>query len=196
MDTETKPVLTRSTPVRRAWTGWALTAAPLRSAATAILVMAAALLVVSALIHLHLWSTGYRGIPTIGPLFLVQGLVTPLIALALVLTRRLVVVAVAIAGMVGTVGGFVLSDTVGLFGFHDGFAAPFAALSFVIELTAVALLLAGGTLVVRSSRTGTQYASQSHRDPEPVDEVSTLRTGGDERVTVAFAPSSLWPPRR
>ena len=100
-----------------------------------VLVAAAALLVLSAAVHLHLWSVGYRAIPSIGPLFLAQGIATPVVAVLLVLTRRLAAVAVALPTMVGTVAGFLLADTVGLFGFHDGFAAPYAATAFVIEVS-------------------------------------------------------------
>ncbi|HLX77956.1 MAG TPA: hypothetical protein VKR27_03660 [Acidimicrobiales bacterium] len=114
-----------------------------------ILVVAAGFLMVSAAVHLQLWTSGYRGIPTIGTLFFAQVIATPAVALLLTLTRWVVAVVAAIATMVGTVGGFILADTIGLFGFHDGFAAPFASTSVVVEGTAILLLLVGATIVVR-----------------------------------------------
>jgi hypothetical protein len=59
-------------------------------------------------------------------------------------------VVAALGVMVGTVGGFILADTVGLFGFYDGFAAPHASVSFAVEVSAIVLLLTGGWLLVRS----------------------------------------------
>ena len=49
----------------------------------------AVLIVVSAVIHLHLWATGYSSISVIGPLFLAQGVVSILLAVALGVFRRL-----------------------------------------------------------------------------------------------------------
>ena len=43
----------------------------------------AVLIVVSAVIHLHLWATGYSSISVIGPLFLAQGVAGILLAVAL-----------------------------------------------------------------------------------------------------------------
>ena len=53
----------------------------------------AALLIWSAVIHLHLWVASYRHIPTIGPLFLVQGIAGIVIAVAIVVLRRPIMVA-------------------------------------------------------------------------------------------------------
>ncbi len=106
----------------------------------------AALLVGSAAIHLHLWSTGYRHIPTIGPLFLLQGIVGIGLALTVAVTRR------AWASMAGalfalsTIGGLLLSVEIGLFGFKDSLGAPDATLSLVLE-SAAAVALATAALV-------------------------------------------------
>ncbi len=104
-------------------------------------------------IHLHLWSTGYRDIPTIGPLFLLQGIVGGILTVALVVLRRLFAVVAAAGFMVATIGGLLLSVNVGLFGFMDSLAAPFAGLSLAVE-SAGALILATVGVVLLTGPTG------------------------------------------
>jgi hypothetical protein len=197
MATETLSVLPRgfSEPRRPRWK-MVVAGAPMRSAATAMLAPAAVLLVVDGALHLHLWSSGYRGIPTIGPLFLAQGIATLVIAVVLLLTRWLVAVVAALATMVGTVGGFVLADTVGLFGFYDGFAAPDASISFVIEVTAIVLLLIGGALLARGWLLSKTSPSPRHQAWAVFDEVPRRGAGDDRDVNAEVAPSSGLPPRR
>jgi hypothetical protein len=197
MATEILPALPRvgAERTRPRWTVL-MAGAPPRSAATAILVPAAALLMVSGALHLDLWSSGYRGIPTIGPLFLAQGIATFVIAAVLLMTRWLAAVVVALGVMVGTVGGFILAGTVGLFGFYDGFAAPHASVSFAAEVTAIVLLLIGGSLVVRRWVQERTRALQDQQVREVVDEVQNPDTGDHEPLTIRTAPISGLPPRR
>jgi len=78
-------------------------------------VAGALLLVVSAGIHLDLYLTGYRKIPTIGWLFLVQFLVAFVLAIgALVTHSRLVAVAGA-AFALSTLGCYLLAVWIGLY---------------------------------------------------------------------------------
>ena len=82
-------------------------------------VAGALLLVVSACIHLVLYLTGYRSIPTIGWLFLVQFIVAFVLAVgALVTHSRLVAVAGA-AFALSTLGCYLLAVWIGLFGFKE-----------------------------------------------------------------------------
>jgi predicted lipoprotein with Yx(FWY)xxD motif len=82
-------------------------------------VAGALLLVVSACIHLVLYLTGYRSIPTIGWLFLVQFVVAFVLAIgALVTHSRLVAVAGA-AFALSTLGCYLLAVWIGLFGFRE-----------------------------------------------------------------------------
>src|SRR6266700_4339117 len=82
-------------------------------------VAGALLLVVSAGIHLDLYLTGYRSIPTIGWLLLVQFLVAFVLAIgALVTHSRLVAVAGA-AFALSTLGCYLLAVWIGLFGFKE-----------------------------------------------------------------------------
>ncbi len=64
-----------------------------RWAVTLLAVAGAALLVWSGVIHLQLWSDGYKDISVIGPLFLVQAIASIVLALALVVFRRLALLA-------------------------------------------------------------------------------------------------------
>ncbi len=110
------------------------------------------LLIGSALIHLHLWSTGYRHIPTIGPLFVVQGVLGMMVAAAVAVSRQTMVVAGGALFAAGTIGGLVLSVEVGLFGFQDSFGAPYATLSLVVESAAFVVLSAAAVMSLRQAR--------------------------------------------
>jgi hypothetical protein len=100
----------------------------------------AALLAGSAAVHLHLWLMGYDHIPTIGPLFLFQVIIGFLLAGIISCTRRVLPALGAIAFLVSTIGALLLSATVGIFGFHDGFDAPDALSSLFLEGAGVAVL--------------------------------------------------------
>ncbi len=109
-------------------------------------VAGALLLVVSACIHLGLYLTGFRSIPTIGWLFLVQAMVAFILAIgALVTHSRLVAVAGA-AFALSTLGCYLLAVWIGLFGFKEirtraGIAAglievaAFATLALAVAIT-------------------------------------------------------------
>jgi hypothetical protein len=113
----------------------------------------AVLVIVSAIIHLLLWAQGYRGIAVIGPLFLAQGVVSVPLAVALGLYRRLGLLVAGAALMAATAVGLLLSAQIGLFGFKDSLAAPYAGMSFVVELAgAVVLLAAAGLVLARRPR--------------------------------------------
>ena len=101
----------------------------------------AGFLVWSAVIHLMLWSDGYKDISTIGPLFLVQGIACIVLAVAIVAFRWLaLIVAGAVAG-VATAVGLLLTASVGLFGYVESLTVPYAALSLAVEFTAAFVLL-------------------------------------------------------
>jgi hypothetical protein len=75
---------------------------PRRVVTTLGVVVGAALVASTGAIHLHLWATGYRTIPTIGPLFLFQGIAGAALAVAVVAWRLLVMVSAAAGFMVAT----------------------------------------------------------------------------------------------
>jgi hypothetical protein len=100
----------------------------------------AGLLVTSGLIHLHLWDIAYQHVKTLDVLFLVQVVLCLLAALALLITRHLLVVLGAAALMAGTMVGFLLARTVGIFGFHLTFSSGLAYTVLVVEAAGVVML--------------------------------------------------------
>jgi hypothetical protein len=101
----------------------------------------AGFLVWSGVIHLELWSDGYKDISVIGPLFLVQGIATIVIAVAMVAFRWLALLAVGAATGVATAVGLLLSVNFGLFGYTESLSVPYAVLSLAVEFTAAFVLL-------------------------------------------------------
>jgi len=79
----------------------------------------AGLLAATAAIHLDLYLTGYRNIPTIGWLFLLQVIAGFALAAAVLATGNQVVAALGAGFAVATLGGYLLSIWVGLFGFTE-----------------------------------------------------------------------------
>jgi hypothetical protein len=100
----------------------------------------AGLLVTSGLIHLHLWDIAYRHVKTLDVLFLAQVVLCLLAALTLLVTRHLLVVLGAAALMAGTIVGFLLARSVGIFGFRLTFSSGLAYTVLVVEAAAVVLL--------------------------------------------------------
>ena len=101
----------------------------------------AGFLVWSGVIHLMLWSDGYKDISVIGPLFLVQAIVCIVIGVAIVAFRWLALIAVGAATGVATAAGLLLSANVGLFGSTESLSVPYAELSLAVEFTAAFVLL-------------------------------------------------------
>jgi hypothetical protein len=108
----------------------------------------AALLIWSGVIHIRLWSDGYRDISVIGPLFIVQGAGTIVIAVILVVFRRLVLLAAGAVALAATAVGLLLSVHIGLFGYRESLAVPYAGSSLVVEFTGAAILLAAAAIVL------------------------------------------------
>jgi predicted lipoprotein with Yx(FWY)xxD motif len=116
----------------------------------------AGLLVATAAIHLDLYLTGFRTIPTIGPLFLFQVIVGFALALAILaapftpVTRRPAVdasiAAVGAGYAIATLGGYLLSLWVGLFGFHE-IRSTAGTVAGIIEIAAFGVLLGLAVLV-------------------------------------------------
>ena len=128
-------------------TGPASLTSPLaRWTVTVLAVGGAALLAWSGVIHLQLWSDGYRGIPVIGPLFLIQGIASIALALPLVVFRRLVLLAAGAILLAATAVGLLLSAGIGLFGYQESLAVPYAETSLIVEFTGAAVLMAAAVI--------------------------------------------------
>ena len=112
----------------------------------------AGLLVTSGLIHLHLWDIAYRHVKTLDVLFLVQVAACLLAALLLLVTRHVLVVLGAAALMAGTIVGFLLARTVGIFGFRLTFSSAEAYTVLVVEAAAIVLLSLTAWLQLKQRR--------------------------------------------
>ena len=102
-------------------------------------VAGALLLAVSAGIHLDLYLTGYRSIPTIGWLFLLQVIVGFVLTAAALVTRSWLAAAASAVFALTTLSAYLLAVWIGLFGFKEvrtraGIAAG------LIEVAAFAVL--------------------------------------------------------
>jgi hypothetical protein len=104
--------------------------------------LAAALMVVSGLDHLHLWDIAYRHVATLGPLFLVQTIACFVGAVVLVVTRLVIVMVGSVLLMLGTIVGFILAATVGLFGFTLPEVTSYADVALITEAVSALLLAA------------------------------------------------------
>src|SRR5260370_34474144 len=109
-------------------------------------IVGAALLVASGAIHLDLYLTGYRTIPTIGPLFLLQVIAAFLLAIAIPLTGNWLGTPAGAGVAVSVLGGYLLSLWVGLFGFTEvrTTAGIVAGIIDVAAFAALALAAAPG----------------------------------------------------
>jgi hypothetical protein len=139
------PPTTERRSERRRWT------------VTATMWIGASFVAGSAVLHLHLWLAGYRGIPTIGPLFLGQAVAGFVLAAALAWTRSPTLAMVSAVFLAATIAGLLTSAWFGLFGFRDSFDAPYAVLSLFVEGTGV-LVLSASVPIARAERRRTVHA--------------------------------------
>jgi predicted lipoprotein with Yx(FWY)xxD motif len=142
--------------------GWQRSAGWQRPAITAGLrVGGAGLLIAAAAIHLDLYLTGYRSIPVIGGLFLLQIIVGFLVGAVVLVTGSRVAAAAGAVFALATLGGYLLSIWAELFGFKEvrttaGIAAG------VVEVAAFAALAA---LAVRPRSAGQPSHPRALRGP-------------------------------
>jgi len=122
--------------------------APRTRARLALRLAGGGLLIAAGAIHLDLYLTGYRSIPTIGWLFLFQVIVAFVLgAGVLASAARLAAVAGAVFSL-ATLGGYLLSLWVGLFGFKEvrttaGIAAGVVEVAAFAALSGLAAIPAG-----------------------------------------------------
>ena len=156
----------------------------------------AGLLTATAAIHLDLYLTGYRTIPTIGWLFLLQVIAAFALAVAVLVAPLLArsswlpaaASAAAAAGFaIATLGGYLLSRWVGLFGFRE-VRTTAGVVAGIIEIAA----FAAATLLAVISLPAAAPAAQ----PSPPSTVPAGRTapaGAAANSAAAATPAS--PPR-
>jgi hypothetical protein len=117
---------------------------PRPTTVTGIRGLIAAATAVTGLVHANLYvDGGYRAIHVVGPSFLLLSSGAFAVAALLLISGSPVLRLGAAAVAAGALGGFVMSRTVGVFGFteHGLHPAPQALISLISELSALALLL-------------------------------------------------------
>src|SRR5215467_12593800 len=117
----------------------------------------AGLLAATGAIHLDLYLTGYRSIPTIGWLFLLQIITAFGLAAAVLATGSRLTAAAGAGFALATLGGYLLSVWVGLFGFKEirTTAGIVAGIIEVAAFAALATLAAAPAAAARQARQAT-----------------------------------------
>jgi hypothetical protein len=87
--------------------------------------------------------------PTIGALFLAQGIAAIVIGLATAATRRLIMVLAAAGTLAATAAGLVITIEYGLFGFRESWGAPYARTALYEEIAGAVLLLIAAWALAR-----------------------------------------------
>ncbi len=121
----------------------------------------AALLAGTGWVHTDLYLNGYKAIPFVGPSFLLQASGSFAVAVLLIVSNSPVLRLLAAGLAAGALLGFLLSRTVGLFGFveRDLNPAPQALLSLLFEFGV--LVLTGYSLLAWLSRSRTRTSAVS-----------------------------------
>src|SRR5215510_12349811 len=123
-------------------------------------VAGAGLLAAAGAIHLDLYLTGYRSIPTIGWLFLLQVITAFGLAAAVLATGSRLFAAAGAGFALATLGGYLLSVWTGLFGFKE-IRTTAGTVAGVIEVAAFAALAALAVTPATSGRQAGQAAPGS-----------------------------------
>jgi predicted lipoprotein with Yx(FWY)xxD motif len=154
----------------------------------------AGLLIATAAMHLDLYLTGFRTIPTIGPLFLFQVIAGFALALAILaapftpVTRRpavdATIAAVGAGYAIATLGGYLLSLWVGLFGFHE-IRSTAGTVAGILEIAAFGVLLGLAVLVLDPQWLGRPG------EPAPAGRPARLRTLAAAAVSFLTAVAAV-----
>ena len=112
-------------------------------------------IVASGVVHLYLWgqTDGYRAVPTIGVLFLLQGIIGCLLGLVVAVVSHPLAPAGGAAYMAASVAGLLISIRWGLFGYDETLGAPWATFSLVDELLGLAIMLVATALAWKTLQT-------------------------------------------
>lgn len=97
----------------------------------------AAAVLVSGAVHLLLWFDGFRDLDVVGPLFLLNAVAAVVIAGMVVLWRHWLPLLAAVGFGASTLGAFIISATVGLFGVREIFWGTAQVIAGVAELLAI-----------------------------------------------------------
>lgn len=114
-------------------------AAPAGNLGLGLRLVGAALLAATAAIHLDLYLTGYNTVPTIGILFLFQVIVAFLLAAAVAATGNRLIALLGAGFSIATLGGYLLTVWVGLFGFRE-VRTTSGIIAAIVEIAGFAVL--------------------------------------------------------
>ena len=151
-------------------------------AAVILRVAGSGLLIATAAIHLDLYLTGYRTIPTIGWLFLLQVIAAFGLGLAVLVIPSRLVVASRLAAAAGagfalaTLGGYLLSVWTGLFGFKE-VRTTAGIVAGVIEVLAFVVLAALALAPAAANAPADSPAAAPARFPAQIPPAATRAAG-------------------
>jgi hypothetical protein len=118
--------------------------------------IAAAAVLVSAYVHLHLWLDGMRHLNVVGPAFMVNAVAGAVIAVLLITWKSWIAPLLAAGFGLSTLGAFTIATTsLGLFGDHEKWQGNYVWAAAAAELVA---LVVGLTAAVAERRTAPQTA--------------------------------------
>lgn len=100
-------------------------------------ILAAAGVLVSALVHLWLWLDGFRDIHIIGPAFMFNAVAGLVIAALLLYWKNWIPLLLAVGFGASTLGAFITSTTVGLFGTHEVWTGGWVFAAAISEAVAI-----------------------------------------------------------
>jgi hypothetical protein len=106
---------------------------------------------VSAGVHLRLWSTGVKDEHMVGPAFMVNAVAGVVIAVLLLTWRTWVPPFLALGFGVATFGAFLISATAGLYGVHEHWQGGYVWAAAISEVVAI---LTGGLMLLAAYRAG------------------------------------------
>lgn len=115
---------------------------------------------VSGAMHLKLWFDGFRDIAVIGPAFMLNAVAGLVIAVLLVSWRHWLPLLLAVGFGAATLGAFLVSATVGLFGVHEVWTSGPVLTCAVAEVVAI---LGGGLVLFREYRWSRSGGQRKHR---------------------------------
>jgi hypothetical protein len=121
--------------------------------------IAAAAVLVSVYVHLHLWLGGMRHLDVVGPAFMVNAIAGVVIAALLVTWKSWIAPLLAAGFGASTLGAFTIATTsLGLFGDHETWQGPYVWVAAAAELVA---LVVGLSAVVAERRTAPQATART-----------------------------------
>lgn len=149
----------------------------------------ASLLVASGAVHLDLYLTSYHAVPTIGPLFVLQFAAALAIGLAVMASASPLPAIAGALFALSTLGGYILSLWVGLFGFREVRTAA----GIVAGALEVAAFIALGAYAVRAAEVRVLAAAAASSGPRvpgraPVERLAAPLTSAVARYRLGVVP--------